>query len=144
MILRTLVYGDLDRLLGLYAHLFESDAPPPERPTLLAIWQRIVESPMLRCLGLELEGRLISSCTLTITPNLTRGGRPYGQIENVVTHTEYRRRGFGQALIRHALGLAWEQNCYKVMLLTGKPDAHPFYEACGFRKDVKTGFVAYP
>ncbi|XXX78246.1 hypothetical protein WMF30_05695 [Sorangium sp. So ce134] len=28
--------------------------------------------------------------------------------------------------------------------LTGKLDAHHFYEACGFRKDVKTGFIAYP
>jgi hypothetical protein len=42
--------------------------------------------------------------------------------------------------------MAWEQTCYKVMLLTGsrRSATHPFYEACGFRGDEKTGFVARP
>jgi hypothetical protein len=30
------------------------------------------------------------------------------------------------------------------MLMTGKQDAHHFYELCGFKKGVKTGFVAHP
>ena len=144
MLVRTLVYDDVDALLALYEHLFESDAPLPERSEVLGVWRRIIENPMLRCLGLEIEGKLVSSCTLTITPNLTRGARPYGQIENVVTHADFRRRGLGGSLIRQALAIAWEQRCYKVMLMTGRLDAHRFYEECGFRKDVKTGFVAYP
>ena len=61
-----------------------------------------------------------------------------------MTHADFRRRGLGGALIRHALGVAWEQRCYKVMLMTGRKETHSFYEQCGFRKDVKTGFVAYP
>jgi GNAT superfamily N-acetyltransferase len=144
MQVRTLDYDDLDSLLGLYEHLFETDAPLPGREEVIRVWRSIIENPMLRCLGLELDGKLLSSCTLTITPNLTRGARPYGQIENVVTHTEYRRRGFGQALIQRALSIAWDHRCYKVMLMTGRLDVHDFYQECGFRKDVKTGFVAYP
>ena len=31
-------------------------------------------------------GEVLSSCTLLIVPNLTHGGRPYGVVENVVTH----------------------------------------------------------
>lgn len=144
MRIRTLEHGDLDALLDLYTHLFDADDPLPDRERVLQVWKSMLESSMLQCLGLELDGRLVSSCTLTVTPNLTRGTRPYGQIENVVTHADYRRRGLGGALIRHALRMAWQQRCYKVMLMTGRKDTHSFYEECSFRKDVKTGFVAYP
>ena len=144
MLIRALKPDDLDALLALYAHLFSTDDPLPERTKVIQIWGSMIDNPMLHCLGLELDDRLVSSCTLTITPNLTRGARPYGQIETVVTHADYRRCGLGEALIRHALSIAWEHNCYKVMLMTGRGDVHDFYEQCGFRKDVKTGFVAYP
>jgi GNAT superfamily N-acetyltransferase len=144
MEIRRLKHDDLDALLDLYTHLFDTDDPLPERGRVVQVWESMLGSPMLHCLGLELEARLVASCTLTITPNLTRGTRSYGQIETVVTHADYRRRGLGSALIGHALRMAWKQGCYKVMLMTGRDEAHSFYEHCGFRKDVKTGFIAYP
>jgi len=65
-------------------------------------------------------------------------------IENVVTHAEYRRRGFGTSILQYALEIAWENKCYKVMLLTGSKDPaiHQFYEKTGFKMGIKTGFVA--
>ena len=144
MHIRKLVDRDLDALLSLYAHLFAEDDPLPGRERVLAVWQQIQASPSLQVLGLEIDGILVASCTLTITPNLTRGTRPYGQIENVVTHRDHRRRGLGRALMRRALEIAWMERCYKVMLMTGRSDVHGFYEGCGFRKDIKTGFVTYP
>lgn len=88
---------------------------------------------------------MTSTCTLATIPNLTRSARPYGLIENVVTHPDFRRRGFATALLRHALQVAWEQGCYKVMFLTGGDGATlRFYEQAGFRAGVKVGFVATP
>ena len=102
----------------------------------------------IRTIGMEIsvEGQLATSCTLVIIPNLTRGARPYGLIENVVTHAEYRQRGIGTRLLRHALQIAWEQNCYKVMLLTGRQDEATlrFYEKAGFQRGLKTGVIAKP
>lgn len=94
----------------------------------------------------EADDRLISTCVLVIVPNLTRGARPYGLIENVVTHPSYRGRGIGTRLLQHALDSAWRRNCYKVMLLTGsrREETLRFYELAGFQRNVKTGFVAYP
>ena len=78
-------------------------------------------------------------------PNLTHGARPYAMIETVVTHSDYRNQGIGKRIMKHALNLAWEQNCYKVMLLTGQGEpVKQFYESVGFRRDVKTGFYAAP
>lgn len=46
-----------------------------------------------------MDGGLVASCTLTLTPNLTRGCRPYGVIENVVTDVGFRKRGFAKAVL---------------------------------------------
>lgn len=51
-----------------------------------------------------------------------------------------------EAVLHYALAIAWDANCYKVMLLTSSrdPAVHGFYEQAGFRRDVKTGYIAYP
>ncbi len=59
-----------------------------------------------------------------------------------MTHAEYRRRGIGTYVLQHALSVAWDRQCYKVMLLTGRDGAHAFYEQAGFTKGTKTAFVA--
>ncbi|MCC7406630.1 MAG: GNAT family N-acetyltransferase, partial [Phycisphaeraceae bacterium] len=110
------------------------------------VWRRILDDPDHYLLIGELDRRSVACCTLVIVPNLTRGGRSYGLIENVVTHTDFRGRGIGKAMMRHAQALAWQRGCYKVMLLTGRKDEPTlrFYESAGFLAGVKTGFIAYP
>jgi ribosomal protein S18 acetylase RimI-like enzyme len=85
--------------------------------------------------------RQIASCTLVAIPNLTRGGQPYGLIENIVTHTQHRDRGYGKQVLRAAVMAAWEADCYKVMLMTGSKDLATlaFYTSAGFEQS-KTGF----
>ena len=67
----------------------------------------------------EAAKRLVSSCTLAIVPNLSRGGRSYGVIENVVTHADHRKLGFGRRVLAYALDVAAQADCYKVHLATG-------------------------
>ena len=76
-----------------------------------------------------------------IVPNLTRGGKPYALIENVVTHANWRKRGFGSAILAEAANRAWRHDCYKIMLMTGSndPATLAFYEEAGFEQS-KTGF----
>jgi GNAT superfamily N-acetyltransferase len=78
---------------------------------------------------------------LIVIPNLTRGGKPYGLIENVVTHVGYRGRGYGTRILHAAVAAAWDAGCYKVMLMTGskQPSTLRFYESAGFEQ-TKTGF----
>lgn len=61
-----------------------------------------------------------------------------------MTRDAYRRRGIGRRVLRQALSVAWDRDCYKVMLLTGRDEAHAFYERAGFKKGTKTAFVATP
>ena len=138
---------ELPALLELYTHLHPEDARlRPGDPAVQTVWQEIRNSPHLRYYVAETEGRLVSTCTLTLIPNLTRKLRPYGLIENVVTDPAYRHRGWATQVLQHALAEAWAARCYKVMLLTGSRQEQTlrFYEKAGFQRDIKTGFIAYP
>lgn len=87
-------------------------------------------------------GTIVSSCTLAIVPNLSRGVRPYGVIENVVTDKDHRRTALGRAVLHAALDKAWKANCYKVLLATGsiKDATLRLYESTGFQRGGKTYF----
>jgi GNAT superfamily N-acetyltransferase len=144
---RKINRAELPALLGLYAHLHpEAPAVDPADPAVQQHWTRIFSDPNLRCFVVEAEGRLVSTCTLIVIPNLTRNLRPYGLIENVVTDPACRKKGFGTAVLRCALHDAWQTGCYKVMLATGSRDEATlsFYERAGFLRGVKTSFIAYP
>ncbi|NMG09847.1 GNAT family N-acetyltransferase [Brasilonema sp. UFV-L1] len=110
------------------------------------MWDAILNDPRLFYIVADLASQLVATCNLTIVPNLTRGARPYGIIENVVTHSDYRQQGIGTQVLHYALNLAWEQQCYKVMLLTSskREETLHFYERAGFKRGVKTGFIALP
>lgn len=131
--IRSATADDLPALLALYQHLIPGDAAPtPEAASLLL--SQIQTYPNSAIFLGETAGQLVTSCTLIVIPNLTRGGSPYGLIENVVTHAGHRTQGHGQRILRHATAAAWDADCYKVMLMTGStnPATHAFYRAAGF------------
>jgi len=145
-IFRRIKKEELHDLLALYKHLHATDDPLPSHERLAAIWDSIMENPSNNYFIIEVDGKLVSSCVLTIIPNLTRGARPYGLVENVVTHASYRKRGLANMLLKRALQFAWDQRCYKVLLLTGHKDEETlrFYEGASFKPCIKTGFIASP
>lgn len=144
MNIRELQSEDLQMLLGLYGHLHEHDDPPPSAARAEAVWSEALANPRIMYFGGFASDSLVSSCTLTVIPNLTRACRPYGVIENVVTHAAHRGKGWGKAVLAHALCEAWRQDCYKVMLLTGRRDESTlrFYQRAGFDQHDKQAFVA--
>jgi len=130
----------LPALLDLYAHLNPDDVRIPTDEAARRLEQLGLYSGSAILVGIS-HGRLVSTCTLLVIPNLTRAGAPYALIENVVTDKHCRGRGFGTALLDHATKLAWTSGCYKVMLLTGSKEAGTlaFYTKAGFQQS-KTGF----
>ncbi|WP_439595087.1 GNAT family N-acetyltransferase [Falsiroseomonas sp.] len=134
---------DLPAMLELYLHLSPDNAAP--RPAIAeAAWHALLHSGLTTVFVAEEHGQPLASCTLVVVPNLTRGGRSYAVIENVVTHAAHRRRGLGQAVLQAALDAAWAADCYKVMLASGSKQEATlrFYEAAGFTRGTKTFFEA--
>ena len=140
---RLIKFEELDQLLGLYKFLNPDDPDLKGTDYITELWKEVFNDPRRYYFVVEEDGTLVSSCTLMLIANLTRGGRPFGFIENVVTHPDYRNRGYGTAILHKAVETARKNNCYKVMLLTGRKEESVlrFYEQAGFQKGVKTGFI---
>jgi GNAT superfamily N-acetyltransferase len=141
MELRTAVREDLPGILALYAHLNpEDEALDPDRAA--AIWRKTEAMPGIRYLVAVEAGRIVSTCNLTVLPNLTRGGRSLAIVENMVTAPDFRRRGLGRRLLDMATALAREAGCYKISLLSSakRTEAHVLYEAAGFDGSTKRAF----
>ncbi len=138
--IRAAQRSDLPALLELYRQLNPGD-PLISQEDAERIWSDFSShAGSTIFVGLR-EQVLVTSCTLAVIPNLTRGGKSYGLIENVITDAGHRKRGYGRAVLRQAIAAAWHSDCYKVMLLTGSknPATLDFYRAAGFEQS-KTGF----
>ncbi|WP_026330767.1 GNAT family N-acetyltransferase [Agrobacterium sp. 10MFCol1.1] len=140
MSLRKAGPDDLPKLLELYQALNPSD-PQLTTQEASTVFVAMLGQPGLTVFFAMEDQEPVATATLLVIPNLTRAARPYAFIENVVTLESRRGRGYGRAVVRHAIETAFAANCYKVMLLTGRqrPEVHAFYESCGFIQN-KTGF----
>lgn len=146
--IREITPNDLTGLLQLYTHLHDNPMPGDTKETkemLQALWAKILEDSNHHIIVAEEEGQIVSSCVCVIVPNLTRGQRPYGFIENVVTAKEYRGRGLATTCLNYARELAKKENCYKLMLLTGSKQEETlrFYERAGYNRKDKTAFIQW-
>jgi GNAT superfamily N-acetyltransferase len=140
-IIRSAAQSDLPNLLDLYRHLHPHD-PSLDAATAERVWSTLLTSSAMTVIVAQAKDLLVSSCTLAIVPNLSRGGRSYGVIENVVTHPDHRRQGLGRRVLAHAVDLALQADCYKVFLATGskRESTLRFYEEAGFLRGGKTYF----
>jgi GNAT superfamily N-acetyltransferase len=145
MIIRKATAGDAESLLELYTKHLKSN--PPEEPQDIEKWRRLISKfeadSMYYIFTAQEGGKVVSAVTLVIIENLTNNMRPYAIIENVVTHADYRGRGYASALLAKASETAKEHNCYKIMLMTGskKESTLNFYRNNGFDMNEKTAFI---
>ncbi len=142
--IREAVFEDLDQMLELYLFLHEKKKPELDA-RLKDVWKQIIEDKNHHIIVNEIDGKIISSCVCVIIPNLTRDIRPYAFIENVVTHADYRGKGYASACLDYAKKIALSENCYKMMLLTGSKEKSTldFYRNAGYNSNDKTAFIQW-
>ena len=141
---REVTKNDLNELLELYLHLHEETIPEMTEH-LKSTWDMIIQDKNHHIIVNEIDGKIVSSCVCVIIPNLTRGIRPYAFIENVVTHSDYRGKGYAKQCLNYAKEIALKTNCYKMMLLTGSKDEKTlnFYCSAGYNSSDKTAFIQW-
>ncbi|MBQ4600707.1 MAG: GNAT family N-acetyltransferase [Oscillospiraceae bacterium] len=141
---RDIDCNELTELLELYLHLHENTVPDTTE-ILNNAWNTIVQDKNHHIIVNEVNGKIVSSCVCVIIPNLTRDVRPYAFIENVVTHKDYRGKGYATQCLNYAKEIAIKENCYKLMLLTGSKDDKTlsFYNNAGYNSADKTAFIQW-
>ena len=141
---REVYENELSQVLGLYLHLHEKTIPEMTKH-LENTWNMILQDKNHHLIVNEIDGKIVSSCVCVIIPNLTRGIRPYAFVENVVTHVDFRGRGYATECLNYAKGIAENANCYKMMLLTGskKEETLNFYGNAGYNSTDKTAFIRW-
>ena len=135
---------DLTGLLRLYGQLKQEPVPEPD-DRIRSVFDSILTDGKCHILVGTEEGCIVSTCTVTVIPNLTHGQRPYAVVENVVSDEKHRGRGFASAVLDRAKELAKSAGCYKIMLMTGSKQESTlrFYERAGYNRTDKTGFVQW-
>ena len=141
MLIRQALPEDADDLKILYFDYLTNY--PPQEPQNMNKWRDIIlklyENENSYLLVAVEDNKAVSTVYLTIVANLTHNLRPFGVIENVVTHIDYRNRGYASALLQRATEICNDHNCYKVFLETGskKESTIQFYRNNGFIPDLK-------
>ncbi len=141
---REIKRNELNELLQLYLFLHEETVPEMTEH-LIRTWDNIILDENHHIIVHEVEGKIVSSCVCVIIPNLTRNIRPYAVIENVVTHPDYRGKGYATECLNFAKELAVKSNCYKMMLFTGSKNEKTlrFYGRAGYNSTDKTAFIQW-
>ncbi len=141
---REAVKEDLYEILQLYLYLHEQSIPELSEH-LMSAWNQILDDKNHHLIVNIIDDKIISSCVCVIIPNLTRNARPYAFVENVVTHKDYREKGYAAECLNYAKDIAVQQNCYKIMLLTGSKEQKTldFYQNAGYNSTDKTAFIQW-
>lgn len=142
--IREIRNADFSGLMQLYMQLHDNPMPG-KTPEVMELWRRIMKDKDHHIIVAEEDGRIVSSCVCVIIPNLTHNQQPYALVENVITDEKYRRRGLATECLNYAKQIAQNENCYKMMLLTGskKESTLEFYRQAGYNSEDKTAFIQW-
>lgn len=141
MIIRKAKSKDAEDLKKLYFEYLT--AYPPKEEQDMYTWAKLLDKfekdENMYLLVVEENESVVSTVQMAIIESLTHNIRPFAVIENVVTHIDYRNKGYASALLAKASEIAKECGCYKVFLETGsnKESTLNFYRNNGFEIDKK-------
>ncbi|WP_082930780.1 GNAT family N-acetyltransferase [Shewanella woodyi] len=143
--IRSARFNDLAGVLKLYRELRPLDSDL-EVNFAKERWSEIIDDPLTFIIVADIDGELASSCSLNLNLSIANGARPFAIIEHVITSEKFRRQGLSRQVLEFAISMAWEENCCKVMLLSGEnlDKAHSLYESVGFKSGIEKGFVIKP
>jgi ribosomal protein S18 acetylase RimI-like enzyme len=81
-------------------------------------------------------GLVVGTYALLVMHNLAHQGTPSAIVEDVVVRSACQSQGVGRAMMAHAMSLAREAGCYKLVLSSNqkRERAHAFYESLGFQR----------
>ena len=135
---------DIPGILELYNQYFENNISPYDISHMEEenkAWDNIENNNIKYFLAKD-DQKIIGSCFICIIPCLIFKGKSIGFIEHVIVDENYRRKGVGTTLMEMAIKYSKENNCYKIILQSGKKrtEGHKLYEKMGFDGESKKAY----
>ncbi len=105
----------------------------------------ISQDPTNHLFVAELNGLVVGTAFLVIGRDVMYQNQPFAIIENIIVDEKRQGQGIGKKLMAYMEEICRSYRCTKIMLLSsaGRHTAHKFFENCGYRSDIKCGFVNY-
>ena len=102
----------------------------------LKAFREIEADPNNELIVAELDGKVIGTLQLVITPSLSYRGSKRSIVESVRVDSSLRGKGIGREMMLWAIERARQRGCLSMHLTShnDRTDAHRFYESLGFSK----------
>jgi GNAT superfamily N-acetyltransferase len=131
----TATSKDLPQLVELLGVLFEQEAEfQPDPGKQKRALEALLANPTLGKLFVAREGkRVLAMASLLYTISTAEGGKA-AWFEDLVVHPEERKRGIGEALLKHVVAQARAEGILRIPLLTDMQNerAQAMYRRAGF------------
>ena len=131
----TATARDLQQMVELLGVLFADEAEfQPDAGKQKRALEVILANPMMGKLFVAREGkRVVAMASLLYTVSTAEGGKA-AWFEDLVVHPEERKRGIGEALLKHVVGQARAEGVLRITLLTDMQNerAQAMYRRVGF------------
>jgi GNAT superfamily N-acetyltransferase len=134
--IRPATAADLPGVLALYAQPDMDNGKVMALEEAAQVWAQFSHYPNYR-LYVACEGEAVmGTFALLVMHNLGHQGTPSAIVEDVVVHVAHQSQGLGRDMMHHAMALAREAGCYKLVLSSNqkRERAHAFYESLGFQR----------
>jgi ribosomal protein S18 acetylase RimI-like enzyme len=131
----TATAKDLPQLVELLGQLFAQEAEfHPDASKQKRALEAILASPAIGKLFVAREGRrVVAMASLLYTISTAEGGKA-ALFEDLVVHPDERKRGIGEALLKHVVDQARAEGVLRITLLTDMQNerAQAMYRRAGF------------
>lgn len=131
----TATTKELQQLVDLLGQLFAQEAEfQPDASKQKRALEAILSSPATGKLFVAREGkRVVAMASLLYTISTAEGGKA-ALFEDLVVHPDERKRGIGEALLKHVIEQARAEGVLRITLLTDMQNerAQAMYRRAGF------------
>jgi len=126
ILIRAVKKNDMDAVIELLQLISEFK---PSKSDFLSIWNSFCDQSQVHSLVAVMDNQIVGYGSIVIETKI-RGGK-MGHIEDIVSHSLFRKKGIGKAVVDALFNIAKENSCYKVALQC-KEHNIKFYENCNY------------
>jgi glucosamine-phosphate N-acetyltransferase len=124
--IRAVLQNDMEAVIELLQSMSEFKPPSSD---LLDIWNSFFKQTNVHSLVAIMDNQIVGYGSIVIEAKI-RGGK-MGHIEDIVSHSLFRKKGIGKAVVDALFDIAKVNGCYKVALQCEERNVE-FYKKFGY------------